>query len=259
MRRPLVAFGAGAAVLMAVLMAAPLVTHAGAGFDQAAWDGLLKRYVDTDGRVAYSDLAARDQKTLDAYLTRVASAEVGDVVTKDAQAFWINAYNAGIVSAVLQGYTAENILRRRSIFRSFTFVVAGTSRTLDAIEHEILRPRFKDPRTHFALVCASSSCPKLRREAYTGANLDTALDEEARRFVNDPTRNAIDTRSPKLALSAIFEWFAADFVADAGSVRAFVARHLRDEAGRTVVRDPETPITYLDYDWTLNAQPGKRP
>ncbi len=242
-----------------VMMMAPLVAHAEAAFDHTAWDGLLKRYVATDGRVAYRDLAAHDQKTLDAYLGRLASAEIGGATTKATQAFWINAYNAGIVSAVLQGYTAENILRRRSIFRSFSFVVAGTSRTLDAIEHEILRPRFKDPRTHFALVCASSSCPKLRRGAYTGTSLDAALDEEARRFVNDRTRNTIDASSPSVALSAIFEWFADDFVADAGSVRAFVARHLGDEAHRAVVRDSGTPITYLDYDWTLNAQPGQRP
>lgn len=249
------------AVVMTAVMAMATFTaaEAGAVIDHGAWDGLLKRYVDADGRVAYGDLVARDPKTLDGYLARVASADVGDATTKSAQAFWINAYNAGIVSAVLQGHTAENFLRRRSIFRSFTFKVAGKSRTLDAIEHEILRPRFKDPRTHFALVCASSSCPKLRREAYTGANLDAALSEETERFVNDPTRNSIEPSTRQLGLSAIFDWFADDFVANAGSVRAFVARYLRNEAAQTVVQDPQTPITYLTYDWTLNAQPGQRP
>jgi hypothetical protein len=242
---------------IAGLLTLPVV--ASAVVEHGPWDRLLATYVDPEGRVAYRDLVARDQATFDAYLATLAAATVGDAADKDAHAFWINAYNAGIVAAVLQGYTAENTWRRRSIFRTFTFEVAGARRTLDQIEHEIVRPRFHDPRTHFALVCASSSCPKLRRGAYTGANLEAALEEETRRFLRDPVRNVIDPATSRLELSAIFDWFEDDFTTAAGSVRAFVARYLADPARRTFVVETRTPVGHLPYDWTLNAQAGQRP
>jgi Protein of unknown function, DUF547 len=250
-------------LLVVVVVGALAVPAAGrvgdVGVDHAPWDRLLRTYVDEEGRVAYRSLAEHDRTTLAEYLGRLAAADVGDATTPDAEAFWINAYNSGVFSAVLAGYTAENVLRRYSIFQRFTFDVAGKARTLHEIEHEILRPRFHDARMHFALVCASSSCPRLRRAAYTSATLDAALDEEARRFVNDPTRNVIDRQAKRLDLSPIFEWFAPDFVRDAGSVRAFVARYVEGEARRAFVRDGDGEPGYRAYDWTLNAQPGQRP
>ncbi|MBI3767249.1 MAG: DUF547 domain-containing protein [Deltaproteobacteria bacterium] len=170
----------------------------------------------------------------------------------------MNAYNAGVVAAVLEGYSAEGIFARRSLFKGYTFPVAGRPRTLDEIEHDIVRPRFHDPRTHFALVCASSRCPKLRRAAYEPATLDAALDEAARRFINDPTRNVIDPARGIVRLSAIFDWFGEDFAAAAGSAQAFVSRYVATDAERELLRRQDT-LTFLDYDWTLNAQPRQRP
>ncbi len=227
--------------------------------DHAPWDRLLRTYVDDDGTVAYADLRARDREALAGYLRALADAEAPPDGSAEAKAFWINAYNAGVVSAVLDGYSAEGLLRRHALFKRFTFAVAGRGRTLDEIEHRIVRPRLRDARTHFVLVCASSSCPRLRRGAYEPASVEQALDEEARRFVNDPRRNRIDAASGTVELSEIFEWFADDFVRDAGSVGAFVARYVATDAQRALLRARRDRFPYRAYDWTLNAQAGQRP
>jgi hypothetical protein len=174
--------------------------------DHSLWDALLKRYVDADGRVAYRDLQAHDRPTLERYLATLAQAQVEVMTETEEKAFWLNAYNAAIVNGVLQGYTAENVFARKRFFSWYTLSVAGKDRSLDEIEHEILRKKFHDPRIHFALVCASTSCPKLRREAYVAERLDQQLDEAARAFINDPARNRLDPQ--QLALSRIFQWFA---------------------------------------------------
>lgn len=233
-------------------------SHSASGSHET-WDRLVRQYVDDHGRVAYRDLATRDRPALEEYLAGLAAADLTGEDADDVKAFWINAYNAGVVAAVLQGYTAENFIKRRFLFKGFKLDIAGETRTLDEIEHQILRQQFADPRTHFALVCASSSCPRLRRTAYLGPTIDTALDEEARRFINDPARNRIDTHKGVIALSAIFKWFADDFKAQAGSIEEFVARYVEGDAKRAFVRSKAGDRAYLDYDWTLNAQAGQRP
>jgi hypothetical protein len=228
-----------------VLLATPAL-----GDLHAPLDPLLQRYVDDDGRVAYRDLAQHDSAALDAYLAALAAADPSPWPPPEQIAFWVNAYNAHVLRGVLDGYRAESFFGRMRFFSFYEFPVAGRSRSLDDIEHEILRKQFEEPRIHFALVCASTSCPKLRREAYRGPRLDAQLDEQARRFLDDPRRNRFGP-GDAVALSSIFKWFGEDFDKAAGSVSAFVRRY------RTV---PATPrIEYLDYDWTLNAQPGQRP
>ena len=231
-------------VLLAILLLAPPVRAADL---YAPWDALLGRYVDGDGRVAYRDLAARDAATLDGYLQALAAADPQAMSEPEQIAFWLNAYNAHAVRGVLDGQSAEGFIARKRFFSFYDFPLAGQTRTLDEVENEILRVRFREPRIHFALVCASTSCPKLRREAYRGERLDAQLDEQARGFLLDRTRNRFGTSAD---VSMIFKWFAGDFEAAAGSVPAYISRW--------VPGDYKT-ISYLDYDWTLNAQPGQRP
>jgi hypothetical protein len=228
------------------LLAAPVL-----GDDlHASFDALLKRAVDGDGRVAYRTLQQRDSAALDAYLASLAAADPASLTESEQIAFWINAYNARVLRGVLDGYSAEGLLGRKRFFSFYSFPLAGRSRTLDEIEHEILRRQFREPRIHFALVCASTSCPTLRSEAYRGDRLDAQLDEQARAFVNDPRRNQFGP-GDTIKLSSIFKWFGDDFAAAAGSVPAFLRRY-------HPVPEP-VRIEYLDYDWTLNAQPGQRP
>jgi hypothetical protein len=154
-----------------------------------------------------------------------------------------------IVKGILLGYSAEGLIGRKRFFSFFQLTIAGKERTADEIEHDILRRRFGDPRVHFAIVCASTSCPKLRREAYRGERLDSQLDDQTRVFVDDPRRN--DIRHHVLRLSMIFNWFESDFDAAAGSVVDFLRRY------RPIEGQPR--VEYLEYDWSVNAQPNERP
>lgn len=227
-------------------------------FDHAAWTKILATHVDDAGRVAYRNLQTQDRAAFDAYLAQLAKARPETWPRPEQLAFWINAYNAGMVSAVLQGRTPEPPISRVKLFKFWKFDVAGRGRTLDEIEHEILRKQFTEPRIHFALVCAATSCPPLRREAYTAAALDAQLDDQGRGFVGDATRNTLDVATKTLEISKIFDWFRGDFEAAAESVPRFLARFVDDPALRAWLgTDP--PASFQDYDWTLNAQPGQRP
>jgi len=230
-----------------------------ASFDHSIWNRLLATYVDDAGRVAYRDLQEHDMPLFQVYLDSLGSATPDRWPTEEQLAFWINAYNAGLVLAVLQGQSAESLIGRARLFKTWEFRVAGTDRSPDDIEHGILRKRFSEPRIHFAIVCASTSCPRLRREAYVAARLDAQLDDQTRRFVNDPARNVIDPKTRTLKLSKIFDWFQEDFVKAAGSVTAFVARWVQDPEARAWLRSGPVKIEYLDYDWSLNVQPEERP
>jgi hypothetical protein len=226
-----------------------------AAIDHAAWSTLLARYVDDQGQVAYKNLQTNDHVAFAAYLNALAQARTDGMSEAEEKAFWINAYNAVIVNGVVQGYTAESLLGRKRLFSWFTVPVAGKDRTPDEIEHQILRQKFHDPRIHFAIVCASSSCPKLRREAYEPARLEAQLDEAAQVFLNDPTRNHFTAQ--EVALSKIFSWFAEDFRNNAGSVVAFVRRFVSAEK-QAMLNLTDSDLRYLDYNWTLNAQEGQR-
>lgn len=226
-----------------------------AAIDHTPWTMLLTQYVDPNGRVAYRDLQNKDSARFEQYLTTLARAQLEGLSEADEKAFWINAYNAVIVSGVLQGSTAENVLKRKRLFGWYSLPVAGKDRTPDEIEHQILRKKFRDPRIHFAIVCASTSCPKLRTEAYVAERLDQQLEDAARQFVNDPTRNQFD-RQP-IALSMIFKWFAQDFIDYAGSVKSFLQRFVAEE-NKSIIASHSGDPQYLEYNWTLNAQDGQR-
>jgi len=224
--------------------------------DHQLWNLIVGKYVDGDGRVAYRQLKADDMPVLSKYLASLGEARIDGLPEKEQLAFWINAYNAMIVEGVLEGYSAENALKRSRFFKSYTQVITGEKRTPDDIEHGIIRPKFRDPRTHFALVCASTSCPQLRQEAYVGSRLDDQLDDQARRFLGDPSRNRIDPATGTLELSAIFKWFTEDFTRDGRTLADFLAPYLTPQQVQLL---RSTPTKYLDYDWTMNAQPGQRP
>ena len=226
-----------------------------ANIDHTPWDTLLKHHVDEQGRVAYRNLKEKDLATFKGYLETLATAKLDGLSINEEKALWINAYNAAIINGVLEGYSAEGIIGRKQFFSWYTLKVAGKDRTPDEIEHQILRPKFNDPRIHFAIVCASGSCPKLRAEAFVAERLDEQLDDATRRFINDPSRNQITP--DQLAVSKIFQWFAEDFVKQAGSVADFIHGFV-DSDKQAVLKNHGDALDYLDYDWTLNAQDGQR-
>jgi len=140
-----------------IVMTFVLTCSAHAAVDHRLWGTLLHRYVDQNGRVAYRDLRTRDYTSFAEYLKLLAEAKVEGMSETEEKAFWINAYNAIIIQGVLNGHTTESFLSRKRLFSRYALSLAGRERTPDEVEHQILRKKFRDPRVHFALVCASTS------------------------------------------------------------------------------------------------------
>lgn len=235
--------------------------------DHAAWTAILNRHV-RGGTVDYAGLRRSGLRDLSAYLRSLESVCRGhfDTWTRDEKlAFWINAYNAYTVKLVLDHYPLRSIrsigLLPGAAFRE-DFIplraLRGRDLSLEDIGHQILRRQFREPRIHFAIVCASKSCPALRSEAYRARDLEAQLDDAARSFVRDATKNRFDAGSRTLRLSAIFDWFHEDFERSAGTVQAFVARHADDEMASAIragsERSERVRVEFLDYDWSLNGR-----
>jgi len=148
------------------------------------------------------------------------------------------------------------VLGRLRYFKLQDWALDGRRISLEDLEQRVLRP-LREPRIHFAIVCASRSCPVLRPEAYTAAKLEAQLDDQARTFVNDPSRNRFDKGTKTAHLSEIFKWFDEDF-RGAGSVQRYLARYVADpDVARDLANDAYT-IAWIDYDWALNGTPPRR-
>jgi hypothetical protein len=170
-------------------------------------------------------------------------------------AFWINVYNILAIETVSRSYPVESIRDLGSFFRPVWKKTAGNVGgrivTLDAVEHRILRP-MGEPRIHAAIVCASTSCPSLRREPFVAARLDAQLDDAMGTFATDRRKGVrIDRDTETVHLSRIFEWFSDDFT-ERGDVLGYVAPYLESSDRRWLHQHPDVRIRYLDYDWTLN-------
>lgn len=171
-------------------------------------------------------------------------------------AFWANAYNLLAIKTVVDRYPVSSIKDGGNflfpIWKKKVGTVAGKEYSLDEIEHGILRKEFSEPRVHFAVVCASLSCPDLRAEPYVASRLDEQLDEQARTFLANRTKGLVPGKDGKSAqVSSIFKWFGEDFTSG-GGVAKFV-RGASDEATRSEIDGlSDGGISYLDYDWSLN-------
>lgn len=174
----------------------------------------------------------------------------------EREAFWINAYNLLAIKAVLDQYPTASIKDGGSllspIWKKSIGAVGGTPYSLDAIEHGVLRKAFREPRVHFAIVCASLSCPDLRPEPFVATRLGAQLDEQVAAFLGNPTKGLAPGPDGRTArVSSIFKWFAGDFESS-GGVAAFIrAKAPSDVAGR-VRALTDAGLSYLDYDWSLN-------
>lgn len=176
---------------------------------------------------------------------------------RDRLAFWINAYNACAIQGILDGYSPKPYIDWYRYFKTHTYAIGGARLNLSDLEHEILRKQFHEPRIHFAIVCASSSCPRLPSWAYDGAQLNQQLDQAARAFINDPARNRFDRQERIAYLSKIFDWFEDDFATNSGSVLPFVAQYVHEADLARELAQRVYRIAYLDYDWSLNGPPPK--
>lgn len=229
--------------------------------DHAPFDALLKRYVDDSGRVDYRGWkgSADSVAALDAYL---ASLSAGDPsrTTKAAQvAFWVNAYNAVTIRGILREYPTSSIRNHTAavwgynIWKDLLLRVGGGAPSLNDIEHQTLRP-LGDPRIHFALVCASVGCPKLRNEAYTPQRLEEQLEDNARHFFAQRQNFVADPVARTIGLSSILDWYGEDFGKSDAEILRRIAAWLPDDAARTLASSPGVRVKHLDYDWSLNER-----
>lgn len=225
----------------------------------------------TDSGVDYSRLA-EDRSGLDRYLAQLAATDPAAVETaspRDRLAYWINAYNACMLKRVIDHYPigrargwqgirnrvadrpANSVWQIADVFTGAHCRVAGSNRSQDEIEHDIIRP-MGDPRIHFAINCAAVSCPPLIAEAYNGETLEDQLDARVRAFVSDPMQLEVDTTAspPAVRVNQVLDWFSVDFGGHDG-IRSFLARYVSAEA-REVLEDPKATVSFVEYDWTLN-------
>ena len=242
-------------------------------FDHAhtAWTALLARHVhwNAEGTTTAVDYAgfARDREALKAYLATLSAVPRSefDAWPKAARtAFLMNAYNAFTVELILTGWPGiESIKDLGSLLRSpwkrRFFVLLGAERHLDDVEHGLLRGAddFDEPRIHFAVNCASIGCPALRPEAFTADALESQLEDQARRFLRDRSRNRYDAATATLSVSPIFDGYGEDFERAAGSLQAWLARYAAELAdipeARGRIGRGAVSLDWTDYDWRLNA------
>ncbi|UOQ69974.1 DUF547 domain-containing protein [Hymenobacter cellulosilyticus] len=230
-------------------------TPAAAGVDHSAFDKQLKKYVNEKGLVNYKAWKA-DQGAFNQYLALLSKNPPAAGWSKQEQmAYWINAYNAFTIRLILDHYPLESIKDIGTKIQipfvttpwaSKFFSIGGEKMSLDNIEHGILRKKYNDPRIHFALVCASISCPRLRTEAYTAAKLDSQLDDQGRDFLNNPAKNKPGKSSAQL--SKYFDWYKGDWSENGQSVTSWVNKYAATKL------DKNATISFLDYNWQLNAQ-----
>jgi len=234
-------------------------------FDHAAWGRLLQQGT-RDGLVDYRFMQAH-RADLDGYLNAVGAARLDRLSARHLEALLINAYNAHTVPAVLDHPDVTSIKQITGVWTGTKRRVGGFDLTLDDIEHGILRPYFRDPRVHFALNCASRSCPPLPLWAYHGDRIDMQLEDRAATFMADP-RNAT-YEGDRLIVSKYFDWYGGDFTGEgwkgkAPTVAAYIARYAIPDVKLFIEAHKSRPaVTFVEYDWSLNAavppDPSVRP
>jgi len=218
-----------------------------------SWTTLLSKHVSDEGWVDYVGFQ-QDSLALNQYLKLLSSSHPNDKNwSEDEQlAYWINAYNAFTVKMIVDHYPVASI---KDIKKGIPFVntvwdikfinIEGHEYDLNNIEHGIIRKQFDEPRIHFAVNCASISCPQLLNEAFEAKRLDAQLTQVARGFLSDTARNQVADKK----VSSIFSWFRGDFKDKSGSLVKFINQY----APEPIPEDSE--LEFLDYNWQLNEKP----
>ena len=215
--------------------------------DYTLWNSLLQKYVDNNGFVNYKDLKDDEAKLLK-FTSHLSQNTPNDSWTENQKkAYLINAYNAFTLQLVIENYPVESIRDiggfLSNVFNKDFIEFNGEMISLDDIEKGMLLP-MGDARVHFAVNCASFSCPKLDNKAFLPENLDQHLDQTAKSFLNSE-RNII--KNNEIKLSKIFKWYKSDFEKQAKSLIDFINLYSENKI------KPDAKIDYLDYNWNLNS------
>ena len=228
------------------------ITSAGQSLAQspdwvAEYGRLLGKYATPNGmRYAALKSNAGDVQALQGVVDAIAAQNVSALPQKEQLAFYLNAYNAWIIHEVLEKYPTKTV--KDTLFTFFTgkrIKVAGQEMSFNRLEKEIIIPRFKEPRIHAALNCASQSCPPLLGEPFRADKLDAQLERVTKGFVNSDRGVRVAGDKSSAQLSKIFDWYKDDFAASGGAV-GFINKR------RSTPLPDGIKISYQDYDWALN-------
>ncbi len=242
-----------ALIFIAITAGAFALTPASAstGADHSVFNELLQQYV-KGGKVDYAGFQSEETK-LDQYLDSLEKVDI-KMLSRDEQfAFYANAYNAWTIKLILSKYPKIKSIKSLGVFNSGPWKkkvvrLKGEKVSLDNVEHDILRPQFKDPRVHFAINCAAKSCPPLRPEAFRGDILNQQLDDSTRSFINDP--NSYRLEGNNLYVSRIFKWFSEDF---RDGALGFFQQYAEEDLKEKLSKPGKINVKYLKYDWSLNG------
>ena len=237
-------------------------------FNYQTYNHVLQTYVSDRGLVNYQQLQTNRQQ-LDQFnqsLATVTTETYNSWSETEKLAFLLNAYNSFTLQSIIDQNPLKNSIRDISgVWKGRKFVITGSAKTLDNIEHDIIRKDFNEPRIHMALVCAAMSCPILRNEAYTAEELDAQLDDQTRKFITSPQGFKIDREQKIVYLSSIFKWYGQDWLPNYGTenkftgskkekaVLNFISQYLNSQ-DRQYLEQGKYKISYLNYDWSLNKQ-----
>ena len=234
-------------ILLVAILLMPF--PAAAELDLATWDALLKEAV-IDGNVDYTQW--RHNLSFNALVDQIGTVDTSAMTRQQKLVFYINAYNILAARGILDGSSPSTLLGRHVYFKRDKYLVAGNRITLHELEHDLIRA-LQEPRIHFAIVCASKSCPILQSEAYTLQRLDQQPTVAAMGFINSAQHNQFNPANRRAQLSSIFKWFEEDFVAASGSLQAYLASMVDDKDVADLLEQDAFNISYRRYDWRLNG------
>ena len=235
--------------MRSLLCASIVLLTAGLAAAATTYNALLEEHVTDDGFVRYDDLAA-DRASLDAYVSDLATVDLASLDEDERLATLINAYNAFMLQTILDHRPVEKVTDIDGVFKAERFILAGEPVSLDEVEHEMIRKHYDEPRIHWAVNCAATSCPPLRAEAYEGDRLDEQLADQTRRVHNDAKFVDYDG-GDTIRLTGLYGYYADDFKRGNDSVLPYVAQFVPALKKRLDDGTPPT-IEYKAYDWTPN-------
>lgn len=237
--------------LVLLLVSACVVAQAASTSAQisSSATAFLKRYVNKTGEVNYRAIQ-RNPQQLDNLLQDIATYDTKAKASQaDLYAFYLNAYNILVIGEIVENYPLASVQDMPGFFDKKQMLVAGENMTLNQLEHTKLRKLYDDPRLHFVLVCGTTSCPRLSREAYTGNELFVQLNAQTQRVLQDPAFVQVDAVAKTVKLPEIFKWYETEF---GGSGKTGLAYINQFRAAKSVPASFSTD--YYAYDWRLNDQ-----
>ena len=211
------------------------------------WDNLLRKHVSSSGKVNYAGFV-KDKGELLKYIKELQSSykDLSSWGKNKRLAYWINVYNAVTVKLITDNYPVKSItdLNGGKPWDKKLINLGGISYTLNVIENKIIRPKYKEPRIHFAVNCAAKSCPKIMNKAWTEDNIKRYLTKQTKAFIANTTENSIS--ADKVELSKIFDWYKADFGGDNTKLIQFINKYSEVKINKNAA------VTFNEYNWELN-------